>query len=116
MGALPSVLVVRGDLMVSRFQFARPAVVMSFLDQMIWTPPVEAESSAMRPDVILVSSSRRKSEAMVCLEIEKAFLESLSMRGALNEGGFLKRDLPPEVEGGWSLGLEMGWRVFMGEY
>lgn len=105
-----------GLLMVSRLQFARPAVVCSFLDQIIWTPPVEAESCAIRPDVILESSSARKSEAMVCLAAAKAFLESLSMRGAFAGIGFLKREVPPDIEGGWSLGLEIGWRVFMGEY
>lgn len=37
------------DFVVSRRQLARPAVLLSVLDQIMWTPPVEAESEAMRP-------------------------------------------------------------------
>lgn len=70
----------------------------------------------MRPDVILESSSARKSDAMVCLAVEKAFLKSLSRRGGFAGPGFFERAVPPELDGGWSLGLEIGWRVFIGEY
>lgn len=86
--------------MVSRRQFARPAVVVSFLDQIIWTPPVEAESWAIWPDVILESISARKSDAMVCLAVENAFLKSLSRRAGLAGTGFLKRLVPLDVKGG----------------
>lgn len=99
------------DLVVSQRQFARPAVVLSFLDQIIWTPPVEAESSAIRPEVILVSSSVRKLEAISCFVVEKAFLASFVMREGFMGLGFWgeKRRRPSE-------GLGIGWRVFIGEY
>ncbi len=38
---------------VSRRQFARPAVEVSFLDQMIWTPPVDLDREAIWPLVIV---------------------------------------------------------------
>lgn len=44
-------------LIVSRFQFARPAVVFSLLVQSMRIPPVAAESSEILPSVICVSSS-----------------------------------------------------------
>lgn len=66
--------------MVSRFQFARPAVVFSFLDQIIWTPLVEAASSDIFPPVILVSSSARKDSAKTRFFSEKAFLASRTAR------------------------------------
>ena len=47
-------------LVVSRRQFARPAVELRVLLQMSWTPPVEALREAMLPDVIFWSSSVRK--------------------------------------------------------
>ena len=36
--------------MISRFQLARPAVELSFLDQIILTPPVAAVRDPISPD------------------------------------------------------------------
>src|SRR6187402_2025533 len=69
--------------MVSRFQFARPAVVFSFLLQIIFTPPVEAANLEISPLVILASSSERKDSARECLDCEKAFLASRATRSGL---------------------------------
>lgn len=63
---------------VSRFQFARPAVVFSFLDHRILTPPVEAERAEIWPLVILVSSSTRNEAANSCFRASKAFLAALA--------------------------------------
>src|ERR1700710_899478 len=65
---------------VSRFQFARPAVVESFLLQIIFTPPVEAERLEISPLVIVESSSWRKDSASSCLRCVKAFLASFARR------------------------------------
>lgn len=68
--------------MVSHFQFARPAVVLSLLDQMIFTPPVDAERRAMLPEVIVLSSSARKAAARSCLFASNAFLAAVAARAA----------------------------------
>lgn len=52
--------------MVSHFQFARPAVVLSLRDQRIWTPPVEAVRRAMAEEVMVVSKAVRKEAARAC--------------------------------------------------
>lgn len=98
--------------MVSRFQFARPAVVLSFLLQMIFTPPVEAESLAISPLVILVSSSARKDSASACFDCENAFLASFAIRSCFT--GLFLGDPSGTVFSAKDLGL--GNRVFWGEY
>ena len=65
---------------VSRFQFARPAVVESFLLQIILTPPVGAEREEILLAVMVVSSSWRKDSASSCLRAVKTFLASLARR------------------------------------
>lgn len=75
--------------MVSRFQFARPAVVFSFLDQIILTPPVEAERADTLPDVMVLSSSVRKVDARSCLRSLKAFFASLEAFSSFLVGLFL---------------------------
>lgn len=75
--------------MVSLFQFARPAVVFSFLDQIILTPPVEADRAEILPDVMVLSSSVRKVDATLCFRREKAFLASLATRSSCLVGLFL---------------------------
>lgn len=54
-------------------QFARPAVVLSVLDQTSLIPPVAAERAVMRPEQRVVSSSVRKAAAISCLRSENAF-------------------------------------------
>ncbi len=46
------------------FQFARPAVERNVLDQIIFTPPVEAERVESLEDVIFLSSSCKRSSAI----------------------------------------------------
>lgn len=75
---VPSLLV----RMVSHFQFARPAVVLSLLDQMIFTPPVDPERRAMLPEVIVLSSSVRNAAARSCLFVSNAFLAAVAARAA----------------------------------
>ena len=62
-----------GARVVSRRQFARPAVELRVLLQISWTPPVEALRSAIWPDVMAESSSRRKEAARACLRVAKVF-------------------------------------------
>lgn len=99
--------------MVSRFQFARPAVVLSFLLQSILTPPVEAASSAIFPSVIFSSSSLRKDSVRSCLVWEKVFLASLVRRsGFMGDFRGEKRTFPSTSV----RGLRVGLGVFRGEY
>ncbi len=74
MAVAPSDGVVRT---VSRFQFARPAVVWSLLVHLILIPPVAAVSSANRPLVIVSSSSRRNASAVSCLRSSNSFFAAL---------------------------------------
>lgn len=77
---LPSGPTIVDERMVSRFQFARPAVVFNFLLQMIFTPPVEAASLATWLLVMTVSSSMRNVSAKRCLRSANAFLASFIIR------------------------------------
>ena len=70
-------------LVVSRRQFARPAVELRVLLQISWTPPVEALRAAIWPEVMAESSSRRKAEARACLRVAKSFLVWRSERERL---------------------------------
>ena len=51
--------------------------MFSLLLQTIFTPPVDAVAAAMRPDVILSSSSARKDVARACLRASKARLDAV---------------------------------------
>ena len=64
----------------SRFHFARPAVEFSFLFHSILTPPVLAESRAISPFVILLSSSARKLAANSCFSFSNFFFASIAAR------------------------------------
>lgn len=70
----------RRVLIVSRRQFARPAVELRVLLQMSWTPPVEALRAAIWPAVISASSSARNDSARACLRAAKSFLAWISAR------------------------------------
>lgn len=59
--------------MVSRRQFARPAVVLRVLLQRIFTPPVGVVMEAMRPFVMVVSRRVRKVVARECFSASKTF-------------------------------------------
>ena len=87
--------------MVSRFQFARPAVEFSLFDQIILTPPVGAVNLAMLPDAVLSSSSLRKSSATVCFEALKSFLRCTSALSFLYSDfrGLFVGDFRGEVDG-----------------
>ena len=101
------------ELMISRLQCALPAVVLSFLLQIILAPPVVAAISAILPFVILVSSSMRKDSARECLIWENDFLDSLVRRsGFMGPFRGEKRRVPSSVVVGIS--FEAG--VFRGEY
>ena len=95
---------------VSRLQFARPAVVLSFLLHIIFTPPVDSAISEILPSVTLLSSSFRKDSARSCLICENAFLASLVRRWGLI-GSFRgeKRSVLS------SKGLRVGLGVLRGE-
>ena len=67
-------------LVVSRRQFARPAVELRVLLQISWTPPVEALREAICPEVIFWSSSVRKASARACLRAAKSFAAWRSAR------------------------------------
>ncbi len=100
---------------VSRFQFALPAVVFSFFDQMILIPPVEAARVETWLFVTAVSSSLRNESARVCFISEKAFLASFAALSSCLVGLFLGEKRMPEVESeGRSLGRAAG--VLRGEY
>jgi hypothetical protein len=125
----------------SRFQFARPAVEFNLLDQIILTPPVEADRARTWPFAITSSISLRKDCARSCFWASKyffaaraaflpsfCFLSLISLTGLLDGllGGF-RGDVVGEFE---SEGLEellsesrRRWRllrrppgVFLGEY
>lgn len=61
------------DLMVSRFQFALPAVEFSFLLQIILTPPVASASFWISPLVTLSSSSLKKFSASATFVASNSF-------------------------------------------
>lgn len=100
---------------VSRFQFARPAVVFSFLDQIIWMPPVEEARREIWPEVILLSSSVRKEVARVCFFSENAFLASFARRPGF-VGLFFAGEKRRASLGGSSCGFGLGWSFLGGEY
>ena len=91
---------VRRGRIISRFQFARPAVELSLFDQIILTPPVGAVNLAILPDAILSSSSRRKSSATVRFEASKSFLRCTSALSFLygDFRGLLVGDFRGEVD------------------
>jgi hypothetical protein len=66
-------------LVVSRFQFARPAVVVRVFDQISCTPPVLAASDEIWPFVMVESSSARKPEA------NASFDDSNVLRSAISD-------------------------------
>ena len=63
---------------VSRFQFALPAVELSFLLQIMRTPPVDDESLDSRPSVMVLSNSSRKASARACFFELNSFFCSMS--------------------------------------
>jgi hypothetical protein len=65
---------------VSRRQFALPAVELRVLLQTSWTPPVEAVRAAIWPFVILESSSDKKDSARACLRVSKSLAAWRSAR------------------------------------
>ena len=65
-------------LLVSRRQFARPAVVFSVLLQTILTPPVLAVSAPIRPCATTLSSSAKNATAI------SFFLASQSLRASIS--------------------------------
>ena len=80
----------------------------SFLLQIIFTPPVEAESWEICPSVMVSSNSARKDEARACLCSEKAFLAPLVSRSCLM-GNFLGERVSSDDE-------RWGFGVLRGEY
>ena len=82
---------------VSRFQFARPAVVFSFLLQISFTPPVEAASLEIWPVVITVSSSIRKLSANRCLRSANSFFAFLAIRSCFTGLFFGEKRSPSEI-------------------
>jgi hypothetical protein len=62
----------------SLLQFARPAVELSFLLQMILTPPPDDASSETSPFVIVLSSSFKNASAVTCLLASNAFFASMT--------------------------------------
>src|SRR4051812_43184258 len=56
----------------SRRQLARPAVVLSVRDQMSLIPPVDFDSSAILPPVMVLSNSIINSSAMACFRAAKS--------------------------------------------
>lgn len=107
------------DFIVSRFQFARPAVVLSFLDQMIFMPPVEAASKETWLFVMVASSSARKEVARACFFSEKAFFASFTKRPCLTRLFLVgeKRRTPSETSLSSSgSNFDLGFGVFLGEY
>ncbi len=80
---------------VSRRQVARPAVVLSVLDQMSFMPPVEAAAAEIWPEQSVSSSSMRKDSARECLRAAKSFLcaRRVLVVSASVSRGFLTGDL-----------------------
>lgn len=103
---------------VSRFQFARPAVVSSLLDHSIFTPPVVAARVPIWLFVIFESNSARKAEARACLLSSNNFFVSLAALDSCFVGlaillGEVSRWEKLE-SGGWSFGFVKS--SFRGEY
>ena len=107
----------------SRRQFARPAVEESFLDHLIWMPPVDEDSWATWPFVRAWSTSARKERARSCFLSLKALRWAMAVLSFL--AGLLDGLLRGETIGEISSSLSSGstWRcrridfgVFRGEY
>ena len=107
--------------MASLFQFARPAVELSFLLQIIWMPPVEAASDDTWLFAIVSSSSLRKDTARSCFFSLKAFfcsIASLSFFAGVLKGLF-RGELLGEISFSFSSSSEkrrLDRGVFFGEY
>lgn len=107
---------------VSRRQFARPAVELRVLLQMRRTPPVVALRFWIWPTVMVWSSSARKDSARACLRAEKAFFACASCEAWVRFVGLWVDFLGEEVgdvgslEGSWRKGFFLGdLMVFWGE-
>ena len=115
---VPSTLFV---LIASLFQFARPAVELSFLLQMIRMPPVAAASEATSPFATVRSSSVRKLVAKLCFSLSNSLLRSTAslffLAGLLT--GLLRGEPEGETLSSSSSSTEkrrLGLGVFRGEY